>query len=305
MSASRARLVLLAGVVAVGLTATTAVTAVSREHVPHVLAYSQTLGFRHLSVDAAKEELRSLSHDGRFTIEFSEDPASLSPSALVKTDVVLWLSNTAAADRSSPFSDAQEKAYASWMSCGGAHVGVHAAVDSYSDEAFPAYVEANGGIFAGHPLTANSIADDQTPEHEGWGEPEHEVRVVGQGSPMTSPWRGRDSFTLTEELYQLDRDPATVVTDYEPLLVHGALNDPQGQVAAQAYPGPYAQDAPLSWTGSYRGRNRTFYTNLGHSVLAWSDGRFQRHLVNGILWSAQERPSRDCLTRAGFPAARR
>lgn len=305
MRASRPRLTVLAAVVAVSLTATTAVTAVSRERVPHVLAYSQTLGFRHISIDVAKEELRSLSHDGRFTIEFTEDPMDLSAAELAKTDVVLWLSNTAASDRSSPFSDAQERAYASWMSCGGAHVGVHAAVDSYSDEAFPAFVEANGGIFAGHPLTATSIADDQTREHEGWGEPEHEVLVADHGSPMTSPWRGEESFTITEELYQLDRDPATVVRDYRPLLLHGELTDPQAQVTGQAYPGPYAEDAPLAWTGSYRGKNRTFYTNLGHSVLSWRDGRFQRHLVNGILWSAQKRADRDCLTRAGIPAARR
>jgi type 1 glutamine amidotransferase len=299
------RLVLTAALVAVGFAATSAVTAVPRERVPHVVAYSQTLGFRHLSIDVAKEELRSLSHDGRFTIEFSEDPADLSPGRLAKTDVVLWLSNTAAADRSSPFSDAQEKAYTSWMSCGGAHVGVHAAVDSYSDEAFPAFVEANGAIFAGHPLTATSIADDQTHGHEGWGEPEHEVLVRDQGSPMTSPWRGEQSFTISEELYQLDRDPAEVVTDYRPLLVHGALNDPQAQVTGKAYPGDYADEAPIAWTGSYRGKNRTFYTNLGHSVLAWSNGRFQRHLVNGILWSAQKRPSADCLARAGFSGTRR
>lgn len=299
------RLVLLGLVTAATLTATTAVTAVGRERVPHVLAYSQTIGFRHISIDVAKAELRSLSHDGRFTIEFSEDPKDLSPAELATTDVVLWLSNTAASDRSSPFSEGQEKAYASWMSCGGAHVGVHAAVDSYSDAAFPAYVEANGGIFAGHPLTATSIADDQTRGHEGWGEPEHEVLVRDSRSPMTSPWRGQDFFRLNEELYQLDRDPAKVVTDYRPLLVHGEMTDPQGRVTTNAYPGPYAEDAPLAWTGSYRGKNRTFYTNLGHSVQAWRDGRFQRHLVNGILWTAQKQPDRACLRKAGFPGGPR
>jgi cytochrome c len=302
---SHPRLVLVAAVAAVGLTATTAVTAVGRPHVPHVLVYSQTLGFRHISIDAAKEELRSLSHDGRFTVQFSEDPEDLSPGTLARTDVVLWLSNTAPSDRSSPFSDAQEKAYASWMSCGGAHVGVHAAVDSYDDEAFPAYVEANGTMFAGHPLTATSIADDQTRDHEGWGEPEHEILVRDQGSPMTSPWRGEESFMISEELYRLDRDPAKVVTDYRPLLVHGGVIDPQAQVTQHAYPGAYAEDTPMAWTGSYRGKNRTFYTNLGHSVLTWRDGRFQRHLVNGILWAAQKRASQDCLSRSAFPRSSR
>lgn len=269
---------------------------------PHVLVYDQTLGYHHKSIEYAEPMLRRIAtYDGKFTIEFSKDPNVLNKRVLSRTDVVLWLSNTAGEGRVSPFTDAQEAAYAQWMLCGGGHVGVHAAVDSYNDKAFPAYVEANGAIFTGHPITATSILDDQDIENEGWGEARHTLRVLDQKSPMTIPWRGKDTFQVSEEIYQLDRDPATVVTDYHQLLGHVSVDDPQGALITPINPGPYKPNAPISWTGSYRHKNRTFYTNLGHSVASWRDANFLRHLTNGITWTAKPGISKSCLKSHGFP----
>src|SRR5689334_20597890 len=104
--------VLLAGAAALALAATVVVAnqgaAKPEPDAPHVLAFSQTLGYRHPSIEHAKTVLRSLSGNGGFTIEFTEDPLALNPATLARTDVVLWLSNTAGKDRSSPFTDAQE-----------------------------------------------------------------------------------------------------------------------------------------------------------------------------------------------------
>lgn len=283
----RSRPAVIVALLAVSAAVAGPALSVEPTRVPHVLAYTQTLGFHHQSIEDAKARLANLAGDGRFTIAFSDDPAVLNREQLARTDVVMWLSNTAASGRVSPFTDDQEQAYADWMSCGGGHLGVHAATDAYSDAAFPAYVEANGAIFTGHPLTATSILDDTVDnEHEGWGEPEHEILVADQTSPMTAPWHGKDSFLLKDEIYQFDRDPATIVTDYHPLLLHGSVTDPQATVTGTVYPGPYADRSPIAWTGSYRGHNRTFYTNLGHSRLDWQNADFQRHLVNGIVWTA-------------------
>ena len=267
--------------------------------VPHVLVFDQTLGFHHQSIERAEVVLRQVAAiDKDFTVEITQDPKALTKKRLAAADVVMWLSNTAAAGRVSPFTDAQERAYADWMRCGGGHVGVHAAVDSYDDKAFPAYVEANGAIFTGHPITATSAADDQDHENEGWGEPDHTLRVTDPRSPITSMWRG--DFTWRDELYQLDRDPAVKVGDYHLLLSHEGVTDPQGMVVVQAYPGPYAEHAPIAWTGSYRHSNRTFYTNLGHSVQDWKSADFQRHLVQGVLWTAAHHVDRTCLRARGF-----
>ena len=239
---------------------------------PHVLAYSQTLGYRHPSIEHAKQVLRGLADKGGFTLDFTEDPLALNAATLAGTDVVLWLSNTAARDRSSPFTDLQEASYARWMSCGGAHVAVHAALDAYDDKAFPAYVEANGAIFATHPP----------------GEPEVQVLVTDRSTPMTTPWKGKASFALREEIYRLDRDPARGVKDFRLLLAFGG--SPDAAVRRTLPP-----SAPIAWTGSYKGKNRIFYTNLGHRSATWDDPAFQQHLVRGITWAAQRRPSATCL----------
>ena len=293
------RLLLAVAVGATALSVPVAPTAGAAPRAPHVLVYDQTLGFHHQSIERAEVVLRQVAAiDKAFTVEITQDPKALTKARLARTDVVMWLSNTAATGRVSPFTDAQEKAYADWMLCGGGHVGVHAAVDSYDDAAFPAYVEANGAIFTGHPITATSAADDQDHENEGWGEPDHTLRVTDPRSPITAMWKG--DFTWRDELYQLDRDPETKVSDYHLLLSHEAVTDPQGMVVTQVYPGPYKAHAPMAWTGSYRHRNRTFYTNLGHSVQDWKSADFQRHLVQGVLWTAQKRPDRTCLSAKGF-----
>lgn len=270
-------------------------------HVPHVLVYDQTLGFHHQSIETAEQALQKIADlDHTFTVQITKDPADLTAETLAGTDVVMWLSNTAASDRSSPFTDGQEKAYTQWMTCGGGHVGVHAAVDSYNDKAFPAYVEANGAIFAGHPITATSALDDQDHDNEGWGEPTHTLKVVDQKSPITAPWHGQKTFQIHDEIYRLDRDPAKVVTDYHLLLSHVSVDDPQGQVSEQVM-GTYDDNAPIAWTGSYKHQNRSFYTNLGHSILDWKNADFLRHLTNGVQWVAAHHVDRGCLSKAGFP----
>jgi uncharacterized protein len=286
--------------VAVGLAAPSDAARLPRVLVYDQTLYDQTLGFHHQSIEKAEKVLPALAK-GRFTYQVTQDPKALNAATLARTDVVVWLSNTAASGRVSPFTDAQEKAYARWMLCGGGHVGVHAAVDSYDDKAFPAYVEANGAIFTAHPITVTSAADDTVDnEHEGWGEPEHRVLVTDQRTPMTAPWRGKSEFLLKEELYQLDRDPGKKTPDYRLLLAHGGVTDPQATVTGAVYPGPYDERQPLAWSGSYRGKNRTFYTNLGHSVIAWDDKAFRTHLVNGIVWTAGHRTDAGCLARAGI-----
>jgi type 1 glutamine amidotransferase len=239
---------------------------------PHVLAFSQTLGYRHPSIEHAKQVLRGLAEKGGFTIDFTEDPLALSAATLAGTDVVLWLSNTAAKDRSSPFTDLQEAAYARWMTCGGAHVAVHAALDAYDDKAFPAYVEANGAIFATHPP----------------GEPVVRVLVTDRSTPMTAPWKGQWSFALREEIYRLDRDPARGVKDFRLLRAFGGSTEAAARSTLPVR-------APIAWTGSYKGKNRTVYQNLGHRSATGDDPAFQRHLVSGITWAAQRRPAPTCL----------
>jgi type 1 glutamine amidotransferase len=287
------RLVLLLGVLALlaGAAEAPAAKHKQRKKPPRVLVYGGTVGYHHASIEYGNAVLARLARiTGRFSLKVITKPEELTAARLAKSDIVLWNSTTGAA---SPFSDEQEAAYVSWVSCGGGHMGVHASTDSYRD--WPEWAELTGAFFASHPITPTSVLDDTTPEHQGWGEPEATILVQDQSSKLTSPWHGRDSFVLRDEYYALDRDPAQTIADYRPLLAFGGFTEP---AVAAAFGAAYAEQQPLSWTGSFRHRNRIHYTNLGHSVATWHRGDFQDSLLEGIAWVAKRRPSRACLRGA-------
>ena len=58
--------------------------------------------------------------------------------------------------------------------------------------------------------------------------------------------------------------------------------------------GNYPDDLPLSWTGSFRGLNRTWYTNFGHGIDTWNQDWFVQHVVGGIAWAAAFEAPGDC-----------
>ncbi len=225
------------------------------------------------------------------------DPAALTPARLAASDIVLWNSTTGA---ESPFSDAQEAAYMSWVGCGGGHMGVHASTDSYRD--WPGWAELTGAFFKIHPLTPTSIADDRRPSTRAGESPAATILVKDQDSPITAPWHGRDRFVLRDEYYALDRDPAKTISDYRVTLAFGGFTDP---LVTALYGSNYAREQPLAWTGSYRGKNRISYTNLGHSPATWNRGDFQDSLVESIAWVAAKRPSAPASRPPGWPDEQR
>jgi len=221
-----------------------------------------------------------------------EEPAELTPARLAGADMVLWNSTTGA---ESPFTDAQQAAYEAFVGCGGGHLGVHASTDSYRD--WPAWAKLTGAFFKVHPITPTSVMDDQSGEADGWGEPEATILVSDQESPITRPWHGKESFLLHDEYYAFDRDPAAVIDDFRVLLAFGGFTDP---AVAAAFGSQYAAEQPLAWTGTFGGRNRIFYTNLGHSIATWYRPDFQDALIAGIAHVAGKRPRKKCLRRAGL-----
>ena len=84
-------------------------------------------------------------------------------------------------------------------------------------------------VLPGPPVTPTSAADDQTPESEGWGEPEANILVKDKRFSITAPWHAADSFTQRDEYYAWDRDPAANIADFHPLLAFGGFTDPCGR----------------------------------------------------------------------------
>jgi len=255
---------------------------------PHVWVYSGTQNYRHASIDHAKEVIAQLAVDtGAFTVEFTEDPAELTAEMLARTDITLWLSPSGIKDdgevvyfnyESAPFSTEQREAFVGWISCGGGFVGVHQAADSYDD--WPEWDELVGAKFLLHPIWA--------------GHPNAEVRVAAQAHVATAPWHGRASFELADEFYawKPDQGPAEMTSDFQPLLRMTGYTDP---LVAATWGATFEADQPLAWASTFRGKNRSFYTNLGHDLTTWDLPDFQGHLLGGIAWVAEHPVDRGCV----------
>jgi type 1 glutamine amidotransferase len=90
------------------------------------------------------------------------------------------------------------------------------------------------------------------------------------------------SFQWTDEFYFLDHMPEGLH-----VLLAGdltTLTDP----AKDKYPGKkFGDEFPLSWRHQFDG-GREWYTALGHKPEYYSDPRFTRHILGGILWAMGE-----------------
>jgi type 1 glutamine amidotransferase len=92
--------------------------------------------------------------------------------------------------------------------------------------------------------------------------------------PATIEW--------TDEFYYVDHMPEGLH-----VLLAGDLNrlDDPGK---ETYPGKkFGDEFPLAWRHQFDG-GREWYTALGHQPEHYSDPRFTRHLLGGIVWAMGE-----------------
>ena len=266
-----------------------------RKDVPHVWVYSGTQNFRHASIPHAADTLQKWADEtGAFTVEFTEDPGALTADMLKRTDITLFLSPSGIVNsdnsENAPFTPKQRKLFERWISCGGGFVGVHQATDSYDD--WPAWDELVGAKFNRHQMTGGSASLGIVPDGD-----EAVIYVNDQKHPTTKPWHGQESFEMNEEWYAwLDgKTPDKMTSDFNQLLGFGTFTNPLSEAFWGA---DYDENQALAWTSTYRGKNRSFYTNLGHSEGTWDLPEMKEHIVNGITWVSKVGPGDTCGKKA-------
>jgi uncharacterized protein len=217
-----------------------------------LLVVTHTEGFRHDSIPAAEDALRTIgTESGLFQTEFArtgeEVRARLAPSALAGVDAVFFANTTG------NIGIPDMAAFLDWIRGGRAFLGAHSATDTYHDA--PAFIEMIGGEFETHGRIV-----------------EAEVRVNEPAHPAVAHLAPR--FTMTDEWYRFTNlGPGRVVLlSFDRVPPDGV--GPAGQPA----------DLPLAWHRSY-GAGRVFYTAIGHRQEVWADARFRRHLLEGIRWA--------------------
>ncbi|HYN10235.1 MAG TPA: ThuA domain-containing protein [Vicinamibacterales bacterium] len=209
-----------------------------------VLMLTATTGFRHGSIETARQTLTSLgSRTGEFTITATEDVSQITAARLANVDVLAFILTTGEL----PFDAGQKAAIVSFVENGGGFIGAHSATDTLYEWAD--YGRLVGAYFNGHP----------------WSQ-EATVNVEDRDHPATRAFGA--TFRLNEEYYTFRENPRS--------RVHVLLSLDAASVGTTG-------DYPLAWSHSF-GSGRAFYTALGHHDATWQDTRFQTHMRGAINW---------------------
>src|SRR4051794_28360093 len=222
-----------------------------------ILYFTHSAGYRHEVIPLSQAILKQIGgNSGQFEITATENVAEFSAGNLQRYDAVMFFTTGEL-----PMSGAQKAALLGFVRSGHGFVGVHSATDTYYD--WPDYLALIGGYFDGHPWhqkvrvkvadPSNSLVSFIGPSLE-LNDEIHQIRDFDEGG-------SRVLLRLDESSVDLNRE--------------GVHRRPYGW--------------PMAWTRSY-GEGRVFYTALGHEAAVWQDERYQRLLLNAILWSSRASP---------------
>jgi cytochrome c len=191
--------------------------------------------------------IRAIGAANRFTVQSTGDSRVFTAARLAAYRSVVFL-NTARAT----LTEAQQAAFASYITGGGGFVGIHSAIETQPGWQFLTNLlgTRSAGASALVPATVK-VAD----------------RVHPASAVLPEYWRRTDSYyNFTGSVRGISHVLSTVD---ETTYAGGTM-------------GP---DHPIMWCKDYQG-GRSFYTGLGQTAAAFGDAAFRRHLGGAIAWSA-------------------
>lgn len=228
---------------------------------PAVLVFSKTNSFRHVEAIATGQfALSEIALDQGWDYYLTENGAVFNPEQLARFAAVVFLN--ASGDM---LSEAQERAFQTWLESGGGWVGIHGAGDD-SHREWRWYTETLiGAGFIGHIMGPQfQRATVVTENHD---------HPVNAGMPNV--WEHE------EEWYSFDRSPrargfnilAVVDEDsYTPEMnMFGRHRDLR------------MGDHPVAWSNCV-GEGRAVYTALGHQGSTYDEPQMRHFLRNSIAW---------------------
>ncbi|GIG62496.1 hypothetical protein Lfu02_68680 [Longispora fulva] len=212
-----------------------------------VLVFSKTAAFRHDSIPAGIQAVRTLGAANNFTVTATEDAAAFTTTNLAQYQAVVFMSTTG-----DVLNATQQAAFESYIRAGGGYVGVHSASDT--EYAWPWYGKLVGAYFKQHPAQQNALLKVEDPNHPST-----------QGLPA--------QFTRFDEWYDFQTNPRGAV--------HVLTS-----VDNSSYSGStMGNDHPITWCQKYDG-GRSWYTGLGHTIESYSEPNFLHLLLGGIMTAA-------------------
>ena len=228
---------------------------------PRVLVYTKNqVGkglYVHDNIPASVAALQKLGAENHFAVDVSDDPKSFTGRNLKRYKAIVFdNTNNQIFD-----TEEQKQALQDYIHGGGGFVGIHSA--SGSMRRWPWFWSVLGGKFMRHARMQTFTVKVKDPK---------DISTAHLPS----------SFQWTDEFYFTDHMPAGLHVLLAGDLTH--LKDP----GKDKYPGKkFGDEFPLAWRHEYDG-GREWYTALGHQAEHYSDPRFTKLLLGGILWAMGE-----------------
>ena len=220
----------------------------------HVLVYSGSTGFRHDSIPAAVEALKSIGAKAGYVVDTSEDPEIFTAEKLKAYKAIVLVSTTT--DPKKPESEwfvgARRDALQGFLKDGKGILALHAAGDSHYH--WPWYGKMIGGYFERHPK----------------GTPKGVQTVVDAKHPATA--KLPTTIERNEEWYYYkDFDPTMhVLITVDP----ATIGEGEADVNVN----------PLVWYHDYGG-GRVFYSGLGHTSESYSEPYLVTLITGGLTYA--------------------
>ncbi len=221
----------------------------------HVLVYSGSTGFRHDSIPAAVEALKSIGAKAGYVVDATEDPEVFTAEKLkaYKAIVLVSTSTDPKKPESEWFVGEKRDALQGFLKAGKGIVALHAAGDSHYH--WPWYGKMIGGYFERHPK----------------GTPKGVQTVIDAKHPATAKLP-KTIERNDEWYYYKDFDPTMRVL----ITIDPATIGDRGEADVN----PNA----LVWCHDYGG-GRVFYSGLGHTSESYSEPYMVSLLTGGLSYA--------------------
>ena len=223
-----------------------------------LLVFNLSEGFKHSAIERAGKALEIIGRKtGAFETVQSVDMSVFRPENLARFDAVCF-NNTTQLKFEDP---ALRKSLLDFIASGKGIIGIHAATDNFPT--WPEGQELFGGVFDGHPWTADGTWD---------------VKIVDPTHTLNAAFQGKD-FSIKDEIYrvrQMDlRKNSRVLLGLD---MKSERNRKANGVRRTD------RDIPISWVRAY-GKGRFFYCSLGHNNEVYVNPAVLRHYLDGIQFA--------------------
>ena len=222
----------------------------------NILVFSKTIGYRHDCIPAGLAALEKLRAENDWQMLATEDSLLFTPETLDTIDVVVFLQTIG-----DIFDDSQQEALKSFVMNGGGLVTIH--TGTITENGWPWFVDAVGGIFVGHPPTQKGT-----------------LIIEDRNHPATAFFPDT-TWIIEDEWYSFDRNPRK---DVQVLI---SVDESTYDVDDNKWFDGAVQrmgDHPLVWHKTV-GEGRVFQTALGHTPEHYSNTLFIQHIGGAIKWA--------------------